>query len=250
MEGYARAHEAKQRQREYAADCERRAREWSDLLAQQQSARAAVSSAQTAQAQIIWTILEIAALIATIWVGVVAIGTSKKNSDAALTKAEQHFALSRRAWVALYEPRVYLDRGDEIHKSLCVEFTVKNVGLSPAVHVNVVFLDGDDEPAPSESHLKELEEWIARARKGRPAGFALMPGQPHTDFVVTPFPQKIPADDSIVQFIRGFVRYELADGTGRPHFTPFVWLVHTYFDEQGKFKESEFRPFILHLGPD
>ena len=167
---YEAAQKAAERRQEDAARCEQRAREWSDLRAQWQSAHAAVASAITARNQVFWTIVEIIALIVTIGVGITAIIITKLVADqqieairqegaAAAARFQEEIGEARAANAAAKEAgqaqvRAYLQirqafvsiRDAEGDTAPLFRIIVANSGNSPARHFRwaaeaVVLLD-------------------------------------------------------------------------------------------------------------
>ncbi|UPT62138.1 MAG: hypothetical protein M0D54_17445 [Hyphomonadaceae bacterium JAD_PAG50586_4] len=134
-----RAKEAAETRREYAAQCEERARNWADLLAQQQSARAAVNTALTAQTAIIWTFFEILALVFTIGVGMWAISVTRQASRNEIAVARQIGQAQVRAYLSVKEVKVHCNG---THKgnadSIVWSITVENTGQSPARAIRAV----------------------------------------------------------------------------------------------------------------
>lgn len=142
--------EAAEKRRESAAQCEDRAHTWSDLAAQQQGARAAISAAQTAQAQIIWTFVNTLALLATIAIGWRAIIEGRRISRAEIKESRRIGEAQVRCYLGISD--VYMEIGGDTKTEEAftaqggaptkprdwlpkVFFTVTNKGQTPARRV-------------------------------------------------------------------------------------------------------------------
>jgi hypothetical protein len=139
LEEYLEAKETTEHKKQEARECETRAREWSELWAQWQSARAAANMARLSRAQIVWTIVEIVALLMTVGVGVWAILRAKADGN-------RDFGLLREQ---VDEGRVESERQ---HERFRQQLAVAEASTEASLAANKGF---------SESSKRELRAYIA-----------------------------------------------------------------------------------------
>ncbi len=239
LEEIGRRKEAADERLEYAKECEARAREWSDLLAQQQSARAAVSSAQTAKALIPWTFLEILALFSTIGVGVWAIVENRNVAKKSLDAARESFTLERRAWMRVVRivPMGVQFRNGGVTVNVVVR--VKNVGLSPAHEVKTHAW-----PSMNDGVIAATETLAGEMQRGESWPFIgvishlVFPNQKIASGVGAGLSDPLPADrtQEISILVRGYISYKIA-GDAAQHHTPFLFEVLRK-PQDGDFKQD------------
>ncbi len=139
------AKEATEERRQYAKDCEERAAREADLLAQQDSARAAASGAVSARDQIKWTGAEIGALLLTIGIGVAAIVVTRMESRAQIRQAQEHFVEDKRPTLSVKVRVLRIQQYPTGVTFAVIEGMATNIGSSEATHINHHFCDAVEE---------------------------------------------------------------------------------------------------------
>lgn len=225
-----------------------------DLCAQYQAASAARENARLASVQTWIGGAGLLAVIATlIFTGWSAQEAAKSAKQAAVSndQAREFFAEERRPWLAA-DIRMITNRpAAALAADLGYEVVVRNVGLTPALNVNVKFPLGGFVERWGATERTMLRDAITEAKKERPAGVALFPGQePLAEAEFIDFGDAVPISGPLSRFVAGYVSYERTETPGVIHVTPFVWNVGMWFDETSVFDQNPiFTPFVIDLYP-